>query len=172
MKTLMCSNKIEDIDDVTRIIILKLMVNVFFTTKTSNVVPWHYISYVQDLNRINQFNWANEIVENLLKSLVKREPTSVNGCRILLIVSSILYSYLMSVLHHQKSNFVCFMQYWLCTHTTTFTASKLEELDSEYPRFRKWNLEKFNETMASIMMDDVNPDQVTNFFIVFVIWYL
>ncbi|XP_012844568.1 PREDICTED: synaptonemal complex protein 1-like [Erythranthe guttata] len=75
------------------------MTNFFFTTSQS--VNWSYFQYVDDLQRINDFNWAEEVVKFFMNSVHKvtakakseNQPIenvvdSVHGCVTLLLMSA------------------------------------------------------------------------------------
>lgn len=90
IQELMPSDAPTDIEDVIRMIVLHLMTTVFFTS-SGDCVKWAYLQYVEDFHRMNQYNWAKEIVDNLMKSIHDNGAATAKGCTPIVLVSNIFF---------------------------------------------------------------------------------
>ncbi|KAJ6733982.1 hypothetical protein OIU74_005725, partial [Salix koriyanagi] len=62
-----------------RVLVLKLLVSLFLPNNGSNL-PFVYLEYVEDLERIAEYNWTEHIFDFFLKSLDEKEASEVVGC--------------------------------------------------------------------------------------------
>ncbi|KAF7114281.1 hypothetical protein RHSIM_RhsimUnG0093700 [Rhododendron simsii] len=90
IKELKTSNKQHDIDDVARLLCLFLCATLLFST-TGTTVNWFYVHYMEDLEKVKEYDWASAIANYLLKSIHKnhKELRELKGCSMLLPISPI-----------------------------------------------------------------------------------
>jgi len=77
-----------DREDVARVITLILLLKLFVPT-AHNSLGWNFLRYVDDLDRIQTYDWVTLIRETLMDSIKKanNDPKKVSGCVMLLLVS-------------------------------------------------------------------------------------
>ncbi|KAH7832896.1 hypothetical protein Vadar_001150 [Vaccinium darrowii] len=79
----------EDVADVVRIVCMLLFVTVFFAGR-GTTLKWTYVQFLEDIDNMQKYDWAQEIVDVLLKSIKHYDegPKDVAGCVIALPVKS------------------------------------------------------------------------------------
>ncbi|KAH7842769.1 hypothetical protein Vadar_009005 [Vaccinium darrowii] len=127
------SEEQQDIDDVARLLCLYLCVMLLFSNKATSV-NWLYVHYMEDLEKVKEYDWAATVLKYLLNSIQRnhRDIKQLKGSSILLL-------------------------YFLCEHT------KLVEVKGEdaVPRLLKWKISdlwkslKDFEQLSQIPLDKV-----------------
>lgn len=86
--------KKEDTEDVIRMLCMYTCLKLFFST-SGTTVGWVFLNYMEDINSMRKYNWAEAIRNTLMSSIEKyhKNPAKVTGCVMALLVStSLLYS--------------------------------------------------------------------------------
>ena len=80
-------NSRDDVQDVARLLCLLLCGSLFFASSGERV-KWGFVYYVQDLDRMREYNWCKAILDELLGSMGKanNDSSKVTGCTTLLQV--------------------------------------------------------------------------------------
>ena len=93
-----------DCADVARIITLILLLKLFVPT-AHNSLGWNFLRYVEDLDRMQEYDWVMLIWETLMDSIKKsnNDPKKVTECVMLLLVSK--FPRLVLIIY----NFDCFL---------------------------------------------------------------
>ncbi|KAG5564675.1 hypothetical protein RHGRI_000756 [Rhododendron griersonianum] len=88
IKKLISSKKEQDVEDVVRLLCLYLCVTLFFSNQ-GTTVNWSYIQHMEDLERVKQYNWAEDIRKYLLMSVHNnhKELKGLRGSTVLLLVN-------------------------------------------------------------------------------------
>ncbi|KAK9267478.1 hypothetical protein L1049_009904 [Liquidambar formosana] len=122
----------ENNEDVARLLCLYAFVTVFFPT-SSTQLSWSYMTYVEDLDNMKDYNWPAAIRSNLEASIEHShtKPENVTGCVIALL-------------------------YWLCEHSSILKPTKKNAI----PRFLKWNLGKLTKVLSKISLQTLKSDEV------------
>ncbi|KAH7850965.1 hypothetical protein Vadar_005308 [Vaccinium darrowii] len=128
------SEEQQDIDDVARLLCLYLCVMLLFSNKATSV-NWLYVHYMEDLEKVKEYDWAAAVLKYLLNSIQRnhRDIKQLKGSSILLL-------------------------YFLCEHT------KLVEVKGEdaVQRLLKWKISDLRkslkdfEQLSQIPLDKVN----------------
>ncbi|KAH7854795.1 hypothetical protein Vadar_017880 [Vaccinium darrowii] len=86
IKELQKSMKQQDIDDVVRLLCLHLCVMLLFSNK-ANSINWSYVHYMEDLEKVKEYDWASAVSKYLLDSIHKnhRDIKQLKGSSILLL---------------------------------------------------------------------------------------
>ncbi|KAH7834645.1 hypothetical protein Vadar_018198 [Vaccinium darrowii] len=86
IKELQKSMKQQDIDNVVRLLCLYLCVMLLFSNKV-NSVNWLYVHYMEDLEKVKEYDWASAVSKYLLDSIHKnhRDIKQLKGSSILLL---------------------------------------------------------------------------------------
>ena len=90
--------------DVARVITLILLLKLFVPT-AHNSLGWNFLRYVEDLDRMQQYDWVMLIRDTLMDSIKRsnNDPKKVTGCVMLLLVSK--FPHLVLTMY----NFDCFL---------------------------------------------------------------
>ncbi|KAL7212381.1 hypothetical protein ACSBR2_015129 [Camellia fascicularis] len=125
--------KKEDTEDVIRMLCMYTCLKLFFST-SETTVGWIFLNYIEDINSMRKYNWAEAIRNTLMSSIEKYHKNSakVTGCVMALL-------------------------YWLCEHTLIIHP----ELSKACPRVIKWNLAKLHKCMKVISLHQLTTRQVT-----------
>ncbi|KAF7116780.1 hypothetical protein RHSIM_RhsimUnG0016200 [Rhododendron simsii] len=99
---------------------------------SGTTINWVYVRYMEDLNKIKQFDWAGAICNYLLKSthVEHKDPKEVKDSSILLL-------------------------YWLCEHSNILN----QESPDSIPRLLKWNITKLRKTLKDVKQLQQLPDE-------------
>lgn len=121
----------EDIEDVARLLCLYLCHTLLFPTGTT--VKWVYLERVEDLEKLNGYNWCAAIVNELLASIHKHhhQPKKVSGCVMVLL-------------------------YWLCEHTNLVDS----QFPNATPAFVKWSIPSLTRKFNTVSFKNLNRTQV------------
>lgn len=81
------SEEQQDIDDVARLLCLYLCVMLFFSNKATSV-NWLYVHYMEDLEKVKEYDWAAAVLKYLLNSIHSnhKDIKQLKGSSILLLV--------------------------------------------------------------------------------------
>ena len=92
LETAMKGKTKTDFDDVAWILSLILCLKLLVPT-SSHVLGWNYLGYVDNLNEMKKYNWADFIMEGLMGSIRKANNNSkhVSGCVMILLVSILFH---------------------------------------------------------------------------------
>ncbi|KAL7224356.1 hypothetical protein ACSBR1_025754 [Camellia fascicularis] len=81
--------KKEDTEDVIRMLCMYTCLKLFFYT-SGTTVGWVFLNYMEDINSMRKYNWAEAIQSTLMSSIEKyhKNPAKVTGCVMALLVTS------------------------------------------------------------------------------------
>ncbi|XP_028077920.1 uncharacterized protein LOC114279839 [Camellia sinensis] len=81
--------KKEDTEDVMRMLCMYTCLKLFFST-SGTTVGWVFLNYIEDINSMRKYNWAEAIRNTLMSSIEKyhKNPAKVTGCVMALLVTS------------------------------------------------------------------------------------
>lgn len=121
----------EDIKDVAILLCLYLCHTFLFPTGTT--AKWVYLERIEDIDRLNGYNWCVAIVNGVLASIEKHhsEPWKCTGCVMALL-------------------------YWLCEHTNLVTP----QLPHSSPAFFKWSIPTLAKKFDTVALEDLKQSQV------------
>ncbi|KAK9271040.1 hypothetical protein L1049_026629 [Liquidambar formosana] len=124
--------RVVNYEEVARFIMLHLCVTLLFTTK-GRFLGWSYIQYIENLDRVTQYNWPDAIHSTLMLSIEKNINSleKVNGCVILLL-------------------------YWLCEWTNIIQPM----CDDYLPQLVKWDLRELTEALNKQVIQNINFEKV------------
>ncbi|KAH7833202.1 hypothetical protein Vadar_004062 [Vaccinium darrowii] len=135
IKELQKSMKQEDIDDVVRLLCLYLCVMLLFSNK-ANSVNWSYVHYMEDLEKVKEYDWASAVSKYLLESIHKnhRDISQLKGSSILLL-------------------------YFLCEHTNLVEVKTANGV----PRLLKWKISDLRKSLKDFThLSQLADDKVHN----------
>ncbi|GMQ06616.1 hypothetical protein CsSME_00051136 [Camellia sinensis var. sinensis] len=124
--------KKHDNEEVARLVCMYACVKLFFST-SGETIGWVFYSYMDPLQKMIEYDWAESIRATLMGSLGQNcgKPGRVTGCVMLLM-------------------------YWLCEHTTILQPRNPNAI----PRCVKWDLTALHSTMKSITLAKLGLNEV------------
>ncbi|KAH7861644.1 hypothetical protein Vadar_028840 [Vaccinium darrowii] len=127
--------KQQNVDDVVRLLCLYLCVMLLFSNK-ANSVNWSYVHYMEDLEKVKEYDWASAVSKYLLESIHKnhRDISQLKGSSILLL-------------------------YFLCEHTNLVEVKTANRV----PRLLKWKISDLRKSLKDFThLSQLADDKVHN----------
>ncbi|KAM7465736.1 hypothetical protein LguiB_013298 [Lonicera macranthoides] len=113
----------ENISDTVRLICLYLCTTLLFAN-IGNSIAWFIHNWMDDLEKMNGYNWSQVVHEWLIDDMIKKEdrPSSVTGCAIVLL-------------------------FWLSEVTTLI--EPIEDRQNMQPGFLRWNISQLTPLLLN-----------------------